>query len=88
MADQSTIKRFGPKRFIGEALSVTAGVLLAFSVDAWWSRVQEAEVVEGLRGAARVEAMANRVQLERAEGPRCRGPGSSSVSHGLDSATA
>ena len=67
MTDQSTIRRFGPKRFIGEALSVTAGVLLAFSVDAGWSRVQEAEVVERLRAAAQVEAAANRVQLERAE---------------------
>ena len=51
-----------------EALSVTAGVLLAFSVDAWWERVQERDVVEGLRGAAAVEAAANRSLLEAYRG--------------------
>lgn len=63
MFDNSPRFRIG--RFAGEALSVTAGVLLAFSVDAWWARIQEREVVHGLREAANVEAMANREVLER-----------------------
>lgn len=50
-------------RLAAEALSVTAGVLLAFAVDAMWARAQEQEVVEGLRLAAAVEASANRELL-------------------------
>lgn len=47
---------------------MAAGVLLAFSVDAWWERVQEREVVDGLREAAAVEAAANRALLILYEG--------------------
>lgn len=46
-----------------EALGVAAGVLLAFSVDAWWERVQEQDVVDGLRSAAALEAAENRAVL-------------------------
>ena len=52
-------RSFDARRFVTEALSVTAGVLLAFGVDAWWSRVQQAGDVEGLVEAARSEAQAN-----------------------------
>ncbi|MEM7415853.1 MAG: hypothetical protein AAF389_10185 [Gemmatimonadota bacterium] len=47
------------RRLAIEALSVAAGVLLAFSVDAWWERVQERDILEGLRSAAEVEAAEN-----------------------------
>lgn len=51
------------RRLAVEALSVAAGVLLAFSVDAWWDRVQERDRLEGLRNAAEVEAAENRALL-------------------------
>ena len=57
---------FDAKRLIAEALSVTAGVLLAFAVDAWWSRVEQSGDVEGLVEAARSEAAANAAVLVRA----------------------
>lgn len=57
MKERFTRRSFG--RLAAEALSVTAGVLLAFAVDAWWARTQERNIVEGLRLAAAVEASAN-----------------------------
>ena len=61
MGDGMSRGRIG--RLIAEGLSVAAGVLLAFSVDAWWARVQEREVVDGLREAAALEASTNRETL-------------------------
>ncbi|HSM03966.1 MAG TPA: hypothetical protein VK858_05070 [Longimicrobiales bacterium] len=45
-------RSFDARRFVTEAVSVTAGVLLAFGVDAWWSRVRQAGDVQGLVEAA------------------------------------
>lgn len=57
---------FPAARFVAEALSVTAGVLLAFSVDAWWSTREQNHVVDALRKAARAEALTNRASLDQA----------------------
>lgn len=67
------------RRLAVEALSVTVGVLLAFSVDAWWDRVQQRDVVDGLRRAAAVEAASNRRLLES-----YRGAGQRSITAGRE----
>lgn len=61
-----TASTFGVRRFVLEALSVTAGILLAFAIDAWWSEVEQDRTVAGLRAAAAAEAETNRQQLELA----------------------
>jgi hypothetical protein len=63
MSEETPRRRF--RRLAVEALSVAAGVLMAFSVDALWERSQERDVVDGLRSAAAVEAAANHGLLRR-----------------------
>jgi hypothetical protein len=54
MTTPSEARRLPWRRIIAEGLAIVASILLAFAIDAWWGRVNQASAEQALlvRGTA------------------------------------